>query len=145
MKAYLIDPWNELISVVTYQGTIENIYKHIGASTFDVVRINEEGDAIYVDDEGLYRQPQQFWAYEDYPHPIAGKGLVLGTDHEGESISPRKVTVASLKESVRWLSHLEALEMAKDVTEQALKEAEGHPEHIVISSYDILKNREYTE
>lgn len=101
MNAYLIDPVARTITAVDYTGKYTNIYDHIEADCFDLVRINCEGDAIFVDDEGLLKDDQSFFMYEGYPSPLAGRGLVLGSDEEGESVSP-KITLEELKANVSF-------------------------------------------
>lgn len=89
MKAILIDPFTRSITEVEYSGNYQQIYDLIDAECFDVARINKHGDGIFVDDEGLLHDKEQcFFLHEDYPMPLAGKGLVLGCDDEGESVSP---------------------------------------------------------
>ena len=105
MKAYLIDPNNRKITEVDYTGDFRNIYTHIGAECFDVARFGET-DCVFVDDEGLIKGPvYQFFAVQGYPAPLAGKGLVLGTDEEGNSISP-SIDLAWLKSNVYWVELL---------------------------------------
>lgn len=92
MQAYLIDPIAERVSVVDYDGDYNSIYKLIDCSMFDLVNITHDGDAIFVDDEGLFKRRQWFFEYL-FPNgrsvTLAGRGLVLGVDHEGESVSPK--------------------------------------------------------
>jgi hypothetical protein len=105
MKAYLINPNDRKITEVDYTGDYTNIYTHIGADTFDVARFGES-DCVYVDDEGLIKGPvYQFFAIHGHPQPLAGKGLVLGTDAEGESVTP-SCTLAWLKANVYWIESL---------------------------------------
>lgn len=99
--AYLIDPTECTVTPVTYNGDYKQISKHLGCDYFDVVRISDN-DAIFVDDEGLLKDGQHFFAHPDYPDPLAGRGLVLGTDDEGESVSP-KVTLERLRSQIRWV------------------------------------------
>lgn len=106
MRAFLIDPTNQTIQTVDYNGDYRQIYEHIGAETFDAARFNAKGDAAFIDDEGLLKQPEFFFSiqgYGDLPfgHPLAGKGLVLGVDAEGESVSP-SVDVDWLWENVHF-------------------------------------------
>ena len=47
------------------------------------------GDLICVDGNGLLKGPvYQFFGVKGYPQPLAGRGLVLGTDDEGDRVSP---------------------------------------------------------
>lgn len=100
MQAFLIDPFDQTVTAVEYSGNYQDIYKLIGASLFDVVRIRK-GDSIYVDDEGLFREEQAFFKHKDYPNPLAGKALVLGTNDEGDSIEPNCV-LAELKHNIEF-------------------------------------------
>lgn len=100
MKAYLIDPFSECVTEVDYSGNYKDIYKLIKAELFDVVYINDK-DCIYVDDEGLYKNNQAFFMI-DGSHPLAGYGLVLGTDDDGASISP-EASLQSIRDRVKFV------------------------------------------
>lgn len=99
MKAFLIDPKAQSITEVDYSGDHHDIYRLIDASTFDVVRLYRTGDGAYIDDEGLFKDEQHFWLHCNYPQPLAGRGLVLGVDEDGETVSP-SVTLEQLREEV---------------------------------------------
>jgi hypothetical protein len=106
MQAYLIDPQARTIKPVEYGGGIDSIYKLIDADTFDLARFNEQGDGIFVDDEGLLHGPvYQFFGVRGYGQPLAGKGLVLGCDEEGNSVSP-SVSLDWLKANTFWIERL---------------------------------------
>jgi len=77
MKAYLIDPYEGSIEEVEYSGDYEDIYKLIDCPMFDCVRINRNGDTIYIDDMGLYKDNQEFFMVEGYHSPLCGKALVF--------------------------------------------------------------------
>lgn len=103
MHAYLIDPFTQTITQVEYSGDYQEIYKLTDCDTFTCVGINEFGDTVFVDDEGLINGKQQeFFMIANYPDPLAGKGLVLGTDDEGDSVSP-SITLEQLKAQVDWV------------------------------------------
>lgn len=103
-KTILIDPHTRTISEVEYNGNYQHIYDLIGADCYDCARINKHGDAIFVDDEGLMKEgPQAFFLHEDYPQPLAGKGLLLGCRaSDGETIAPT-TTLAEVTAKVTWV------------------------------------------
>lgn len=104
-SAYLIDPAERTIKEVIYSGDYKQISQHLGCTYFDVVRI-ANNDAIFVDDEGMLTgESQSFFVHTDYPQPLAGRGLVLGTTSEGESVSP-KVSLDELRRKVLWVEAL---------------------------------------
>ena len=104
MKAFVVDPFNQKIEPVIYTGDYKDISKLIEASSglFDVVRLYANQDVAFVDDEGLYVENQKFWIHKNYPTPLAGKSLILGTDDEGDSISPA-TPIEQLKDDVRFI------------------------------------------
>jgi len=105
VKAILIDPFEMTVSEVFYGGELSDIYALVGASPVTVVNFGNDGDGIFIDDEGLFRGGQQYFKFEGYPQPLAGKGLILGVDDNGDSVAP-VITLAEAKASVRWLSPL---------------------------------------
>lgn len=84
MKAILINSVDRKVSEIQYNGNIEEIYQALNCQTFTIVRL-ENGDTVFVDDEGLLGNPQNFFTIADYGTPIAGNGLVLGETLDGES------------------------------------------------------------
>ena len=104
MKSFLIDPFNQKIEVAIYSGDYKDISKIIEADSglFDVVRLYANQDVAFVDDEGLYVEDQKFWIHKNYPTPLAGKALVLGTDDEGDSISPA-TSIEQLKDDIKFI------------------------------------------
>jgi len=69
---------------------IQFIADEIGCEFFDVVRIGN-GDCIYVDDMGLFRDGVQGafnFANYGYEQPLVGNGLVIGSNWEGDSTEP---------------------------------------------------------
>jgi hypothetical protein len=105
--AVLIDPTNRSIMYVEYDGNYQSIYKLIDAQCFDVVRI-DKGDTIFVDDEGLINGKGMragFFVYGNYPQPLAGKGLVLGVDDEGDSVSCAN-SLAFFENNISWVDSI---------------------------------------
>jgi hypothetical protein len=100
--AILINATERTVTEVQWNGDYKQIYELIGVDCFDVARINNKGDGIFVDDEGLYKDEQVFFQYEDYPSPLAGNGLVLGCDYQGESVKPH-VTLEEVRAKTRFV------------------------------------------
>lgn len=91
ITAVLVDPYKEEVTDITYDASdYKNIYPLLHCSCFTVVHLDDEDDML-VDDEGLLtvKPDTKFFRYKDYPQPIAGYGLIVGTDDEGETISSR--------------------------------------------------------
>lgn len=93
VRGILIDPVAKTITEVTLNGDYKEIHKQIGADCFDAVYVDRRPDgsteAIFVDDEGLYREGQEFFLWRGYAQPLAGRGLILGANEEGDTVSTR--------------------------------------------------------
>ena len=103
IKAILIDVYEKEIREVDYDGTLDFIYFNLACRTFDVVSVDDV-NGIFVDDEGLLRQNQLYFEYSasDRVFQLAGNGLILGVDDEGNSISPT-LTIEDVKSKVNFL------------------------------------------
>ena len=84
MKGVLVDPYLKTIENVEV-GDWRDIQKHLQCNIFCSGGYDEGGDAIYVNDEGLYEETEFWYAPEIYPYPYAGRVLFLGIDASGES------------------------------------------------------------
>lgn len=103
MRAYLIDPFNETVSEVAYGGNIDEIHRAIDCKIFTCITLNSQADAVYIDEEGLTNgKYQDFFKLRNYPDPLAGKAMVIGTDEDGEAVSPA-VTLDDLKRQIRFI------------------------------------------
>lgn len=88
VKAVLINPYEESVTDITYDASdYKNVYPLIRCSCFTVARLTD--DDILIDDEGLLKvdNSTKFFKVNGYPQPLAGYGLVVGTDDEGETVS----------------------------------------------------------
>jgi len=109
MRAILIDPFQQTVTDVDYSGDYKQIYQLIEADLFTCVTFNQAGDAVFIDDEGLFKDSdeQRYFVLTDdngNSQLLAGRGLVLGLDASGESISPT-VTLEQVQAKVYWPEH----------------------------------------
>jgi hypothetical protein len=100
MKMILINPYLQTIDEINWkvEWDYTEIYKLIDCRTFAWIDLDNKGNGMYVDDEGLLslkrdddnELEQQFFRVIDsygYEHTIAGSALVLSTDKmTGETI-----------------------------------------------------------
>lgn len=83
MKAILITP--DQFTIEEIEGSFDDfreIQKAIECDCFTVAGYLE-GNAVYVDDEGLFKDIEMFTLMVHYPQPLAGKILVLGMTDDG--------------------------------------------------------------
>lgn len=103
MRAILIDPFTETVTETEVSNDYRDIYRAIGADCFCTVQITPT-ETLFLDDEGLFKVAEGIRCFfiKSYPQMLAGKGLILGVDHQGESV-PSKLPVAEVRERVRFI------------------------------------------
>lgn len=85
MRTLIIDPVAQTISEHEYSGDWRTIAPLIDCTHYDLVQA-KDGIDVFVDDEGLFKSGQMFFAI-DGSTPLAGKGFVASVDEEGETIA----------------------------------------------------------
>lgn len=130
MRAILIDPFTRTVQTVEHSGDYHEIYKLIDAGTFEVLPLDDRGNGLYLDEDGLFADRQEFFALGNYPQPLAGKGLILGVDSEGESAGTT-LKLEAVFAAVRWLSPEEAVAMNANAVRAMHAAAEGRDDVIV--------------
>lgn len=103
MKAILIDVHSQTIKEVEVVNH-DCIYDHLKCRCFTTVGIDETHD-VFVDDEGLLNLTpfSRFFLYKGYPQPLAGNGLVVAIDEDGETIAPT-LTIQQIAENVIFMN-----------------------------------------
>jgi len=145
MRAFLINPKDKSITEIETKGELGDLYKLIGCNLIDVVILNDEEDVLYLDDEGLYRTPNYF-RFGINPNPLAGRAVVLGTNIDGEAISPKLLTLELLEVSVSFISGETAVTMAEEADAAAQKRIDSLNdgwEHIHLPIADIIRSAVY--
>ena len=108
IAAYLIDPSTQTIEPVTLTRKptpLAELYQLLGCKLVTAVPIDEH-DSIYVDDEGLINGPvRQFFGIRGNGQPLAGRGLVLGIDDDGNDASAR-ITLSELRRRIVFIERL---------------------------------------
>jgi len=110
MKALLIDSKNRVVKQIEIGEHFTEISKAINCEVFSAPHIMQDNDTLYCDDEGLLKDPQYFFLLDSYLQPIAGNGLILGCDDEGESTDvsmslielSSRITFMDIQEAYNW-------------------------------------------
>jgi hypothetical protein len=107
MRAILINPFEREITTVIRSDDYKDIYTYLSrpdfdVNTFTVVHLDEFND-IFIDDEGLYVEDQAFFSIAGTHSELvlAGMGLVLGHDGQGESTSS-DLLIEEVRAAVTW-------------------------------------------
>lgn len=65
-------------------------------------------DALFVDDEGLFKNCAHFIKVAGFVQPLAGKGLLIGADRRGNSISAR-TPIETVRASIGFYVNISVL------------------------------------
>lgn len=107
VRAILIDPFACVITEVRHNADdYREIYGFLShesmkVTTFTAVYL-PNGDAVFVDDEGLLKPCDRFFHLIDYHEVLAGKGLILGANAQGETVDCNS-DIEAISESALFL------------------------------------------
>jgi len=109
MTGILIDPFLKKLTNVNVgtDHTLQDMYKHMGCSYVETVNYKHLHvvEDIWVDEEGLLKRDQRFFKVSNLPYlhngVIAGRGLILGSTREGETISS-SLTIEEVTPRISW-------------------------------------------
>jgi hypothetical protein len=103
-NGYLIDPYKAEVQPITVpiDDHVE-IQRQLGCDVFTTGGYLENGDVVFVDDEGLLKGPTHFFRIKGLnDQPLAGRGVVLGSDGHGGSADV-KTSADEILSRVRWV------------------------------------------
>lgn len=89
LRAIFIDSEIRIVSEIVMENfTYGDIAKklRIGLRPYTIACVLHNEDSLFVDDEGLLHNPKHFFVFKDFPQPIPGNGLILGTNECGEAV-----------------------------------------------------------
>lgn len=108
IKAILIDAKNREVRPVEFErGNLDEMYKLIGCDCFTIAPLNrEDNESLFVDDEGLINGTEDFFFFSEAFQPLAGNGLIVGCDEEGESCDT-SIKFEDIVNNIRFASRYE--------------------------------------
>lgn len=112
VKGFIIDAEKREIREARFSG-LKDLQKAVGGlitTAHEIHHFDDSGfsmassyDTVFVDDEGLLKDPQHFFFIEGGHSPFAGNGVVVGVDEEGGTIDALS-TKKELEEMVEFAS-----------------------------------------
>ena len=99
-RAYLVDPTSKLISQV-YVKDYTDIQRHIGCDMFTMAFRLANDDVLYVDDNGLSKKNDYFAVLDAYLAPLAGRGLLVGSNAQGGD-EDAQTAIVDFAMMVKW-------------------------------------------
>lgn len=104
MKALRINVKALAVEEVEVNG-LDDIYKNLGEEVgiFCCPVTFENGDSLYADDEGWFKETKGGFMFPDWKYPIVNNAVILGADNEGNSVNAN-TTVEELESKIIWLT-----------------------------------------
>jgi hypothetical protein len=100
----LINPHQRYIESIS--GLFDEYHEYlrclIGGRIYTFVRLYENGDGVYIDDEGLYAPERHFWIHRNYPQPLVNIGVFVGVNDMGETV-PASTALHQLQKDLCWI------------------------------------------
>src|SRR5690348_5664954 len=109
VRAILIDPYARTVTEVEHDAAdYKHIYTLLSGEPHDVrtfeapIRL-DGGDAIFIDEEGKLSSDERRrpFLWEGFPEPLMGRGLILGSDAEGDT-QAAKITLEEAQARVKF-------------------------------------------
>ena len=114
MRVIVINPWNQTVTEAEHNGNYRDYYRLLSGDTrhgcapakVDTFALAEIGDPdqhiMFVDDEGLFRDPQAYFMLGGQSAVFAGRGVIARSDG-GEDEVGATLTLEQVLASVTWL------------------------------------------
>ena len=106
MKAILIDAKTREVREVSIKGDLKSLQDAVGGY-IELVQLGD-GDDLFVNEEGLLHGEVHFFAIEGYAQPLAGNGIIVGHNGDGDTVSAN-LTVDWVRERVTFMTRAEVL------------------------------------
>lgn len=107
MRAYLIDPFNQLVREVETDGSLEHLHSLMDCAYIEPVFPEKvRGDALLLDEEGKAVSNQEYFICHYWPvDALAGKAVWIGRDGSGE-FADAAMSRDDIEDGIRWLTSL---------------------------------------
>ena len=113
VKALLINPEKETITEIELEygdKMLQELYRVIGCDSVEAMRSSLlmdgrlKSDDVWIDDEGLLKEQKHFWSLPYYSQWIAGNGVIMDTDEDGECVGHTftPTEIIKLEKQIFW-------------------------------------------
>ncbi len=111
MKGILINAYTRKITAVDIEegdNELQSIYNHLECQYIETGMYLENGDIVFVDEEGMMKECNHFFYMLGAQQPFAGNGLILGMSLSGDS-RDCDIDIDEVKSRVKFLSLNQAI------------------------------------
>lgn len=136
-KAVLVVPAEKRIESIDVPSDVHSFLDRakrlIGVDEITCYRLVDE-EYVWLDDEGLLRRPWgecAFWRFKLNPHhTIAGVGIIIGTDREGDNQNTAYTDLRKLAPLIEWVDPRDVRVQAPTITVYDPKTGEAKVDYI---------------
>ena len=100
MHAFLIAPEEQSIQLVEIDGS-DDIAALIGFETLESDAVGTDGDRLYFDEECFIRGTSGRFQIDSII-PVAGRGVLVGTAEDGESLGDVSISIEDLRARTKF-------------------------------------------
>jgi len=103
LKTILLDVYNESVSIIEIEPTLEEYYKHLNCDCIDIVtrKIGRKHFNIMGDDESLFHDPQKISAIDNLGNPMLfGNLMFFHSDEDGNLVSLSNSDIEYIKKRI---------------------------------------------
>ncbi len=101
MKAILINPESRTLDIVDFEGR-DDIARLVGYDTLESDTIGTAGDRLFFDEECFLRGATGRFQI-DTIIPVSGKGVIVGTAEDGNTLRDAVTDVDALRSHIKYL------------------------------------------
>jgi hypothetical protein len=85
-KGYFIDPNTQSVTDWEWDGKSGSLSEKLGCRYYTTIILSDK-DVLFIDEEGMFRTDTMHFTIQTYPTPLRGKGIVLGYNPHGDTVS----------------------------------------------------------
>lgn len=127
----VINPFKEQVSVITYDnfdGDFDDYRQIINARMLTFVHLYDNGDGVYLDDEGMYAESRYFWMHVNYPQPLVNIGVLVGTVETGDTTVPR-TSLTQLVKDIVFIGSQYKLALYTRANSELIDDSQGYEDY----------------
>ena len=104
MQVFVIDPATQRIDAVDIDDGLDGVRRLVGYDSVDADEIDANGNRLYFDESCFIRQVPGAGRFKlGSLAPVAGRGVVVGSDAATGALRAPQVTLEALAQRVRYL------------------------------------------
>ena len=102
MRALIINAKDRTVTETDIDGSLDSLQKIVGGLIEPVTQGLDDDHHCYVNEDGLFENPQHFFMFEGGHQPLAGNGVILSSTEDGDE-APCTLPLHWVKQRVTFM------------------------------------------